>query len=166
MSWYLAFAVVEWTIRLVMLPIVTSRRKPNAAMAWLLLIFFIPWLGLILFLSFGTLHLPRLRRKRIGDIFAKIEAEAQRFRSDPNIVRPDLGPKLDSTVQVAQRLGKFPILGGNEAIFLTDTEEVIDRLEADIDAACNHVHLLFYIFWNDATGNRVIDALGAPSSAG
>ncbi len=163
---WLAFAISEWTIRLVMLPVVTRRRKPNAAMAWLLLIFFLPWAGLILFLVFGTIQFPRSRRRRVAKIRAKIEAEAKRFDRHPNIVRPDLGPQLATTVQIAQRLGNFPILGGNEATFITETDEVITRLVHDIDSAKNHVHLLFYIFWDDTTGVRVIEALGRAAKRG
>ena len=42
---------------------------------------------------------------------------------------------------------------------MAETEAVIDRLIEDIDHARNHVHLLFYIFWDDDTGIRVVDAL-------
>jgi cardiolipin synthase len=160
MTWFLVYNISEWLIRLVMLPVVTIRRRPNAAMSWLLLIFFLPWAGLALYLMFGTLRLPYLRRRRIGEISRKIEAEARRFRGDPNIVHPDLGPRLASTVHIAEQLGKFPILGGNEAIFLTDTQLVIDQLIEDMERAQQHIHLLFYIFWDDETGDRVIDALG------
>ena len=160
MTWYLAFTIGEWIIRLVMIPIVTRRRKPNAAMSWLMLIFFLPWAGVLLFLVFGRRQLPRSRRKKAARMYAAIEAEARRFPGHPNIVRPDLGPKLETTVQIAERLGHFPILGGNEAIFLGRTEDVIDRLITDIRSARHHVHLLFYIFWDDETGRRVIDALG------
>jgi cardiolipin synthase len=160
MTWYLAYYLSEWLIRLVMLPIVASRHKPAAAMSWLLLVFFLPWVGLAIYLAFGTLRLPYLRRRRIGEISTKLEAESRRFRGDVNIVRPDLGPKLASTVRIAEQLGKFPILGGNEAVFLADTQRVIDRLIEDIDQARHHVHLLFYIFWDDETGLRVIEALG------
>ncbi len=93
MTWYLAYYLSEWLIRLVMLPIVASRHKPAAAMSWLLLVFFLPWVGLAIYLAFGTLRLPYLRRRRIAEISAKLEAESRRFRGDVNIVRPDLGPE-------------------------------------------------------------------------
>ncbi|MHB8864915.1 MAG: cardiolipin synthase [Pirellulaceae bacterium] len=160
MTWYLAYYLSEWLIRFFMLPTVASRHRPAAAMSWLLLIFFMPWVGLAIYLMFGTLKLPYLRRRRIAEISVKIENESRRFRDDVNIVHPDLGPKLASTVQLAEQLGKFPILGGNEAVFLADTQQVIDRLIADIDSSEHHVHLLFYIFWDDETGQRVIEALG------
>jgi len=156
---WLVFTISEWVIRLVMLPVVTRRRKPDAAMAWLLMIFFLPWAGLILFLILGTVQFPGSRRRRAAKMYAKIETEAQRFRGHPNVVRPDLGPQLETTIQVAERLGNFPILSGNQATFLAETDEFINRLVEDIDNARNHVHLLFYIFRDDETGMRVIDAL-------
>jgi len=73
MTWYLVYNISEWLVRFVMLPVVTFRRKPSAATSWLLLIFFLPWAGLVLYLMFGTLRLPYLRRRRIGEISRKIE---------------------------------------------------------------------------------------------
>ena len=62
-------------------------------------------------------------------------------------------------VKLAERLGYMPILDGNNVELIAQTEDFIDRLVADIDAAEHHVHLLFYIFANDSTGRRVADAL-------
>ena len=42
---------------------------------------------------------------------------------------------------------------------LTDYKATLDRLISDIDSARQHVHLLYYIYDNDATGQRVADAL-------
>jgi cardiolipin synthase len=53
----------------------------------------------------------------------------------------------------------MPVLGGNLAELLTESDLVIDRLIEDIDGAEHHVHLLFYIFAADEVGTRVADAL-------
>ena len=166
MTWYLLYTISEWVIRLVMLPVVAAHRKPNAAMAWLLMIFFLPWVGLLMYLTFGTRRLPYLRRQRMDEMRQHITKDVERFAGDPNIVHPDLGPQLDTTVLMAERLGNFPILGGNQVEFLADTREVIDRLIADIDEATNHVHLLFYIFWDDDTGAQIVEALGRAAGRG
>lgn len=60
----------------------------------------------------------------------------------------------------AENLGELPILGGNAIEVLADYDGFFDRLIADIDAARDHVHLLFYIVANDAATWRVIEALG------
>ncbi|HUT78343.1 MAG TPA: cardiolipin synthase [Polyangia bacterium] len=149
----------EWVIRLVMLVVVTRRRQPNSAMAWLLVIFFLPWPGLILYMILGNYRLPKRRIEEHSPLADELSAVRQRLEDHPNIVHPELGPELMSFVDLAERLGYMPIFGGNDAQLITETGEVIDRLVADIDAAEHHVHLLFYIWANDATGRRVSEAL-------
>ena len=57
LHWGTLAIVADWAIRLVMLPIVPTRRSPEAAKGWLLLIFFLPWVGLVAYLLIGR---PRL----------------------------------------------------------------------------------------------------------
>ena len=47
-----------------MIPVVVRRRKPTATMSWLLVIFFEPIIGLILYGLFGNNRLPRRRIKQ------------------------------------------------------------------------------------------------------
>ncbi len=149
----------EWLLRIVMLVVVTRRREPASAMAWLLVIFFIPWLGLVLYWLIGENRLPRRRIEAREDARERLREVARRFERHPNVVRPELGPEAVTAVALAERLGDMPILGGNAVALLADTDEVIDRLIADMDAARHHIHLEFYIYAVDATGRRVAEAL-------
>ncbi|MEP7183665.1 MAG: PLDc N-terminal domain-containing protein, partial [Betaproteobacteria bacterium] len=51
--WLTAFVAAEWAVRISMLVVVPFRRSPDAAKGWLLLIFFEPSLGLLLYLVIG-----------------------------------------------------------------------------------------------------------------
>ena len=53
LTWGTLYLASEWVIRLVMLFYVPQRRSAAAARAWLLLIFCLPWVGLILYAVFG-----------------------------------------------------------------------------------------------------------------
>jgi cardiolipin synthase A/B len=159
LSFSAALYISEWLLRLVMLLVVTRRREPAAAMAWLLVIFFSPWVGLVLYWLIGENRLPRRRIEAREHAREKLREVASRFEQHPSVVRPELGPEAAAAVVLAERLGDMPILGGNAVTLIADTNELIDRLVADIDAAEHHVHLLFYIYANDATGQRVADAL-------
>ena len=66
MSWYwlflFAYTVAEWIIRIVMIAVILRRRfAPSTALAWLVLIMFLPELGLIVYLLVGVNHLGRRR---------------------------------------------------------------------------------------------------------
>jgi cardiolipin synthase len=92
-------------------------------------------------------------------LLERLESLRKRFDDHPNIVRPNLQAETMATVRLAERLGHLPILGGNEAELIEDTDAVIDRLIHDIEHAERHVHLLFYIYADDAVGRRVAEAL-------
>jgi cardiolipin synthase len=159
LSWSFLFYISEWIIRIVMLFEVPRRRAPQSAMAWLLVIFFEPWIGLILYWLIGSHRLPRQRIKEHDRILQRLETVHRRLEAQPHIARPQLGARAMEAVKLAEHLGYMPILDGNNVELIAQTEDFIDRLVTDIDAAQRHVHLLFYIFANDSTGRRVAEAL-------
>src|SRR6476660_8902747 len=61
LTWTAAYYASEWLIRLIMLFYVPNRRSPAAARTWLLLIFLLPWPGLIVYMAIGRIHFPKQR---------------------------------------------------------------------------------------------------------
>ena len=57
-------------------------------------------------------------------------------------------------------------VGGNTAQLLPDSNAAIDAMVSDIDAAQQHVHLLFYIWLPDRNGCKVVDALKRAAGRG
>src|SRR5262245_24846162 len=164
--WAWLFFLSEWAIRLAMLVVVPFRRTPAAAKGWLLLIFFEPWVGLLLYLLIGRARLPRRRREQIAKLPEAMAGVVSRLAKHPNVFHPEVGAALSGAVALAETLGGSPILGGNAVELLVDYDGTIARLAADIDRAEHHVHLLFYIFADDRATNPVIEALGRAAGRG
>jgi cardiolipin synthase len=164
--WAWTFFLSEWTIRLAMLVVIPLRRTPAAAKGWLLLIFFEPWLGLLLYLLIGRAKFPRWRRERLARLPQAMARVRDRLANHPNVFHPEVGPTLSQPVTLAENLGGMPILGGNAVELLVDYDGTITRLVADIDRAKNHVHLLFYIFADDRATAPVVEALGRAAARG
>lgn len=158
MNWSLAYLISEWTLRFVMLFYVPQRRSAAASRTWLLLIFLLPWPGLVLYALFGRVSLPRRRiamQERASRRIREVQAERNANQSGIQEAPPDLRPLIHFALQ----LGDFDVCAGNTIELLADYRGAIDRLVADVDAAQRSVHLLFYIFEDDETGRRVADAL-------
>jgi cardiolipin synthase len=166
MEWAWIFVASEWAIRLAMLVVVPLRRTPAAAKGWLLLIFFEPWIGLLLYLLIGRPKLPRWRREHLEKLPKAMAGVFERLVNHPHVFHPDLGPALGQAVTLAERLGGLPILGGNAVELLVDYDGTITRLVEDIDSAEHHVHLLFYIFMDDKATAPIIEALRRAVSRG
>ncbi len=168
LAWHgpLLFYISEWLIRLLMLVIVIERQPLRSALTWLLVIFFLPWPGLFLYLFIGENRLPYRRLQKRKALLNKLEALRQRYILHSNDQSPDLEPSFQATVTLAEKLGYMPIMFGNQTTLLDNTDDAINHLINDIDAAQSHVHLLFYIFETDETGQRVARALEQAASRG
>lgn len=66
---------------------------------------------------------------------------------------------MQPLAELTEKVGKMPVMGGNDIQLISETLELVNCLIADIDTAQHHVHLLYYIFENDETGRKVADAL-------
>jgi cardiolipin synthase len=165
MDWSDLYFLSEWAIRLAMLVYVPQRRPPAAARGWLLFIFVLPWPGLLLYAVLGRANLPKTRVQMQQQVSRRVRESGGAY-FDPHVVQPDLPANFRDVVRLAANLGDFPILGGNSVELLPDYDASIERLVTEINGASRHVHLLYYIFANDATGRRVADALAAAVQRG
>ncbi len=163
--WSTLYLVSEWTIRFIMLVYVPQQRTAAAARTWLLLIFLLPWPGIIIYALFGRIRVPRSRVAQQMLASQRI-VQAQIQQKSHLICEPGLPPYLTHIPGLAAQLGDFETFGGNAVELLPIYEDSIARLVADIDAATDHVHLLTYIFAPDATGQCLASALTRAAQRG
>jgi cardiolipin synthase len=150
------YLVCEWIIRLAMLAVVPRRRNSPSATSWLLFIFFLPLPGILLYAAIGRPTFARWRAER----FRQLDPFFTRARARLGVLRTPIADGQNrKAVELALSVGGFPATGGNAIELMDGYDATIDRIVADIDAARLHVRLLVYIFADDATGLRVIDAL-------
>jgi len=141
--------ILDLVIRITALFVVPRDRKPSAAMAWLLAIFLIPFVGIILFLLIGNSKLPKKRRDRQDELNRLIRerAEGVDFRTDQS-TWPDW---FASLVKQNQRLGALPAVGSSAATLNGDYTGTVDAMAEEIDAAKRFVNVEFFIVSFDAT---------------
>jgi cardiolipin synthase len=141
--------LVDFAIRIAALIVIPRDRKPTAAMAWLLAIFLIPFVGIILFLVIGNAKLPRRRMERQLEINRTI---AERSADIDLHLGGETWPKwFASLVRQNTVLGALPAIGGNDAELFGDYQASIDRMAGDIDSAARWVHVEFFIVAFDDT---------------
>jgi cardiolipin synthase len=158
LNWTLLYGISQWVIRVAMLIYVPQRRTAAASRTWLLLILFLPWPGLIAYAVFGRIYVSK-HRIDLQLVASRHIRAVQAQMAQYAFERPTLPPDMEMVVSLAARLGDFKPWGGNAVELLSDYKGAIDRLIVDIEAAQHHVHLLYYIFGDDAYGHLVVDAL-------
>ena len=160
LSWEMLYEIAEWTIRLGAVVVVQFRRKFTAA-AWLLLIFFLPIPGLLLFLMIGRAAVPERSDRTL-------RAVAARLQPHRHIASQAQARASFAGFRICREARLLPRDGGQPGDLLGDYDATrCDRLVADIEAAEERVFSpAVYIFADDEVGCRVIDALGRAIDAG
>jgi cardiolipin synthase len=165
-AWAGAYLALEWAIRVVMLVVVPFRRSPDAARSWLTLVFFLPIPALAVYFLIGRPTYPRWRRDRFAKLPKLLAMATRQITHSHFCRRPSLPSNLEEPALLIETLGQFPTLAGNDIEICSNYQHLIDNVVSDIDRAKRSVHLLFYIFADDATGRRVMEALGQAAQRG
>ncbi|MEV4418636.1 cardiolipin synthase [Patulibacter sp. NPDC049589] len=153
----LALDLIGLAVRLVAVVIIPVNRRPASAMAWLMAIFLIPYLGVIAFLLIGNPKLPEHRRRKQREVNRMI---LERTKGMEDVPQDDPGPPwLASVVRLNRNLGAMPLVTGNHARLIEDYEGSLAAMTAAVDGASTYVHCEFYILSSDATTAPFLDAL-------
>jgi cardiolipin synthase A/B len=167
LTWYWAFFISEWAIRIgLTFHLLKKRTLPSNKLAWLCVIYVIPYLGLVLYLMLGGGRLSRRRAKKIRKAQQVSPANVWRNRREAVLTQPPMDDFAKNMMRQAEHVGGMFAVAGNSIDFLSDTQSMVDRLIKDIDHSRHHCHLLFYIFQPDVMGQLVASALMRASSRG
>jgi cardiolipin synthase len=155
-------ALLSVAICIVALFVVPVNRKPSSATAWLMLIFGLPFLGAILFLILGSPKLSRRRRaqqRTMDDVLRKAVADARQLPALQELVDPPIAPRFAPLVRLNTNLGGLPPVAGNRVELLPDYQCAVNCIVEAIEQAKRYVHVEYFMFADDATGSKVVDAL-------
>jgi cardiolipin synthase A/B len=161
----LALAIlVDLVVRVLSVIFVPRNRRPQTATAWLLAIFFLPYIGIILFWLIGNRYLPKKRREKQREINQFILETTEGM----DLVRRDVTwpAWLDPVVELNRHLGAMPMVGGNRATLHDDYAESLSSMTNAIRAAKRYVHVEFYILNLDKTSRPFFDELAAAVERG
>jgi cardiolipin synthase len=160
----LILTVVDFIIRVLALGIIPGNRRPTTAMAWLLGIFFVPALGLVLFLLFGNFRLSRRRREQQEAVNTRIRAGTSELAAIESTYD---GPEwVASAADLNKTLGSLPMLDGNSVELLPGYPDSVQAMAAAVRNAETFVNAEFYIMSTDHVTDDLLTALEEAAERG
>ncbi len=143
------------TILGLVLLILTENRNPLKTIPWVLVLVFLPGLGLLFYFLFGQDN----RKQKIIS-----RRTYKRIMKRPQGISPrkDSHPVPEQYKPLAHLLGvsnSFHLLYGSRISIYTNGKEKFRELLEEIEKATHHIHLEYYIFNDDEIGHRVRSAL-------
>ncbi len=147
--------VIGFTIRILLRDDLT----PPSRLAWFIVLNLFPYGGSLLYFLFGEVDIGHHAREVHERIVSDIRARVPGWFGNWDEIEPYIDPAWRAPFRYAASVNGFDPVGGNRAELMPDADATLERMVADIDAATDHVHVLYYIWLEDGTGTAIAEAL-------
>ena len=141
-------------------------RDPASRIAWMVVVGALPLVGMLAYLLLGEVNIGRRRVARLHAVFARMPLFPRQPAADAADPVAGIAERYRHLFALGRSISGFDPVGGNTAQLLPDSNAAIDAMVADIDAAKDHVHVLFYIWLPDRNGGKVAEALKRAAARG
>ena len=136
--------------------IVMENRNPYKTLAWVLVLVFLPVVGLVLYYFFGQdTRKERLISKKGFKRLTRYPMMEFQMQESFKVSEE----KQHQLIRFFQRVNLALPFEGNSMKIFQDGSSMLQALLATINSAKHHIHVEFYIFEDDAVGCLVKDAL-------
>ncbi len=166
----LSWVIIVLNIFLATAVIFLERRNASATWAWLMVLYFIPVLGFIMYLILGQKVRKRQLSKLLGDnervIQHALETQRQELKEKRLVALDSELAEYQDMIYLNLTTGLALYTTNNIVDIYTDGKQKFDALIADIEAAEHHIHLVYYIVRDDELGRRLMRALTAKAADG
>lgn len=157
-----SFAYVALHTAIILRAILRPNREPASRVAWVVVIIVLPVVGIISYILFGETCIGRKRVARMKQVVAEIKATVEAHSQ----AAPNLSEQYAHLFEVGTSINHFKPVGGNRGELLQNSNATIDAMVADMDAAEEHIHLIFYIWLSDNNGLKIVEALKRAAQRG
>lgn len=148
--WLNALIAVWITVRVVL-----DNRNPIVTFAWIFVLLFLPYIGLLLYFFFGR---DARKREYIKKRFREQIGQKVMFNYASNL-KSKMPDSYSSLISYLEKSAKSYPMHGCGVSLMPATSDFVDELLLEIAKAEEHIHMQFYIFEDDELGTRVRDAL-------
>ena len=142
--------------------VVLDNRNPVKTMSWILVLMFLPVVGLILYFFFGRSHRHEriISKRSYSRLLKKPMAE---YLAQEEVPTHAQYQRLMDFFRLTNQSLPFE---GNQVTLYTSGQEMLKALLQAISEAKHHIHLEFYIIEDDRIGRKVREALIAKAQQG
>ena len=153
------------TIHFILLIVISLRvlarhnLSSSARLAWLVILFILPYIGVIVYWMFGEIHLGRNFEREHRQIIDRLYGLNPEVLGSKAALASAINPAYQAAFAYSANVTGFHTTLGNRAELMADAADTQARMIADFDAATDHIHVLYYIWLIDGMGIDTAEAL-------
>lgn len=138
---------------------VLKHRSVSVSLAWLLIIYTIPIVGVFCYFLFGELNLGRQRAERAKDMFQPYESWFSQLNECQAHSRETFGHHISRIDELCNNRLGLPALSGNNLTLKNEPQDILRSMINDIESAKTSIRLVFYILHPGGLADSVSSAL-------
>lgn len=165
-EWFIYVEIAYFIIAiLVAIRIIYDTDSISKTLAYLLLVFFVPIIGILFYFSFGVNY----RRRKMYSKKLKVNDDYnERLMNRVREMHLDYKQKGNAIIEKNRSfinmlsnkfMGEGPLLVDNNVEILVNGEQFFPRLLEDLKNAKHHIHIEYYIFENNSIGYEIEQVL-------
>ena len=150
LGWIYSFFAV-----ILIINVILKNRDSVKTLAWVMVLLFLPVLGMLLYFFFGR---DKRKEKLIG---RRLMSQINQRNLSSNVSRyiPDLPLEYSALHSFLRNTASAYALPAESIDVIADTKRFAASLMEELEKAEKHIHMLYYIFEDDEFGNSVRDIL-------
>lgn len=161
------FEVIYFLSWLLIPHVIFKKKNPVSVLAWVWAILLFPIIGAVAYVVLGTNRISRkyLRRKAKARLASELEGY-RAFSGKDFVSNHSLSAEARRQLLFMEKTAGRKPTAGNASKLLIDAAGFYGLLLDEIEKARHHVHLEFYIWRDDSTGKKFLDALARAAKRG
>ncbi len=155
---------------LISIIILLENRSPSRTLAWLLVLLWLPVVGIFLYLYIGQNHKKKKtfikKSKQDYKILCHLLKEQASFTKYANLFHDNLTGIKGKLIPLLMNNTNSPITVNNESTVLQNGKETYEAMLEAIKSAKNHIHMEYFIIKDSEIGSKIKNALIERAKAG
>lgn len=156
----IALVLLYWVLVAgVTLRVVLKRRAVSVSLAWLMIIYIIPIVGVMCYFLFGELNLGRKRAERAKDMLSPFRQWFATLNKCHAHAPENFGRHIYRIDELCNNRLDLPALSGNTLSLQSTPSSITQSILLDIETATSSIRMVFYIWHPGGAADNVAAAL-------
>ena len=152
MSWILVLELIYLILIIfVILRVLYDTRSSTKALAYILFIIFVPIIGMLFYFSFGINY----RKRKLYSKKIEVDEPLRIHINNSGLI----SEQYKTLTNFIHYSAGSPLTANNKVRLLINGEEKFPALIKSLENAKSHIHIEYYIYENDVTGNEIAEIL-------
>ncbi len=147
-----------------------DKKEPSASMAWIMMLYLLPVVGLVLYIIFSQhiaqSKLYRMQDKEMERVDFLLSYQMDMMGERDYFYPSEVTRKWSHMIRLNQSYGGALLTANNNVELISDGKLKYHRLMEDIRHAEHRINIMYFIIKDDAVGRKLIDLLTKKAEEG